>query len=79
MFRVKATPGHEPLDIIRSFFILQRRIMHLILLIAFIVCVAHYGLIRGTGHFIFAIIKAIALVGIFIFGLLFLALLLLHR
>ena len=53
--------------------------MHLILLIAFIVCVAHYGLVRGTGHFIFGFIKAIALVGIFIFGLLFLLLMLFHR
>jgi len=49
--------------------------MHLILLIAFIVCVVHYGLLRGTEHFVFGIIKVIALIGIFIFGLLLLGLL----
>ena len=53
--------------------------MHLILLIAFIVCVVHYGLLRGTEHFVLGIIKVIALIGIFIFGLLFLGLLLLSH
>jgi hypothetical protein len=53
--------------------------MHLILLIAFIVCVAHYGLLKGTEHFILGIIKVIALVGIFIFGLLLLLWLLLPQ
>ena len=53
--------------------------MHLILLIAFIICVIHYGLLRGTEHFVLGIIKVIALIGIFIFGLLFLGLLVAHH
>jgi len=53
--------------------------MHLILLIAFIVCVAHYGLIRGTEHFIFGILRVIALIGIIILGLILLVLFAHHR
>lgn len=53
--------------------------MHLILLIAFIVCVAHYGLVRGTEHFIFGIIRMIALLGIIIFGIILLVLVAHHR
>ena len=53
--------------------------MHLILLIAFIICVAHYGLVRGTEHFIFGILRVIALFGIFILGLILLVLVALHR
>jgi L-asparagine transporter-like permease len=49
--------------------------MHLILLIAFIVCVVHYGLLRGTEHFVLGIIKVIALIGMIILGLVFLGLL----
>ncbi len=53
--------------------------MHLILLIAFIYCVIHYGLIRGTGHFIFGILRIIALFGIIILGILLLLLVAAHR
>jgi len=55
--------------------ILQRQIMHLILLIAFIICVVHYGFLRGTEDFVFGIIKVIALFGMNILGLLLLGLL----
>ncbi len=68
-------PGHEPLDIISQTDIFQPQIMHLILLIAFIVCVVHYGLLRGTEHFVLGIIKVIALIGMIILGLLLLGLL----
>jgi hypothetical protein len=53
--------------------------MHLILLIAFIYCVIHYGLIRGTGHFILGILRVIALCGIIIFGIILLLLVARHR
>ena len=53
--------------------------MHLILLIAFIYCIAHYGLIRGTGHFIFVILRLIALMGIIFIGIALLILLSTHR
>ena len=53
--------------------------MHLLLLIAFIVCIVHYGLVRGTGHFIFLILKVIAGLGILVFGFLLLMFLIAHR
>jgi hypothetical protein len=53
--------------------------MHLILLIAFIVCVAHYGLVRGTEHFIFGILRVIALFGIIILGIILLVLVSRHQ
>jgi L-asparagine transporter-like permease len=53
--------------------------MHLILLIAFIVCVAHYGLVRGTEHFIFGILRVIALLGMIILGVILLVLFARHQ
>ena len=52
--------------------------MHLLLL-AFFLCVLHYGLVRGTGHFIWGFIKGVALAGAVIFGLLLLIAIIVHH
>ncbi len=53
--------------------------MHLLLLIVFIYCIVHYGLIRGTGHFILVILRLVALMGIIFIGIALLILLASHR
>jgi len=53
--------------------------MHILLLILFLICIAHYGLVKGTGHFIFLILKVIAGLGILILGFILLMLVIAHR